>query len=127
MKFAEFIKSELKGWGKFERVFFPLEILFIIVLSFLINDSKIALVSAVCGILYTILAGKGKISCYAFGLSGTLCYSYLSFANRLWGNLALYLLFYFPIQDINTALTPCLRFLKFREESTGIHHTLCFE
>lgn len=98
MKFAEFIKSELKGWGKFERIFFPLEILFIIVLSFLINDSKIALVSAICGILYTIFAGKGKISCYAFGLSGTLCYSYLSFANRLWGNLALYLLFYLPMQ-----------------------------
>ena len=70
------------------------------VLSFLINDSKIALVSAICGILYTIFAGKGKISCYAFGLCGTLCYSYLSFVNNLFGNLALYMLYYLTIQIV---------------------------
>ncbi len=98
MKFREFIKSELRGWGKAERIIFPLEIALIIILSFLINDSKIALVSAICGISYTILAGKGKISCYAFGLCGTLCYSYLSFANHLFGNLALYMLYYLPMQ-----------------------------
>ena len=98
MKIVKFIKSELGGWGKLERIIFPLEILVITAISFIINDSKIALVSAVCGILYTILAGKGKISCYGFGLCGTLCYSYISFLNMLWGNLALYLLFYLPMQ-----------------------------
>ncbi len=100
MNLKEFIQSELKGWGKAERIVFPLEILLIIVLSFLINDSKIALVSAICGILYTIFAGKGKISCYAFGLCGTLCYSYLSFVNNLFGNLALYMLYYLPMQIV---------------------------
>ncbi len=100
MKFREFIKSELRGWGKAERIIFPLEIALIIILSFLINDSKIALVSAICGISYTILAGKGKISCYAFGLCGTLCYSYLSFVNNLFGNLALYMLYYLPMQIV---------------------------
>ena len=94
MKIVKFIKSELGGWG----IIFPLEIFLITAISFIINDSKIALVSAVCGILYTILAGKGKISCYGFGLCGTLCYSYISFLNMLWGNLALYLLFYLPMQ-----------------------------
>ena len=100
MNLKEFIQSELKGWGKAEGIVFPLEILLIIVLSFLINDSKIALVSAICGISYTILAGKGKISCYAFGLCGTLCYSYLSFVNNLFGNLALYMLYYLPMQIV---------------------------
>ena len=100
MNLKEFIQSELKGWGKAERIVFPLEIALIIVLSFLINDSKIALVSAICGISYTILAGKGKISCYAFGLCGTLCYSYLSFVNNLFGNLALYMLYYLPMQIV---------------------------
>lgn len=100
MNLKEFIQSELKGWGKAERIVFPLEIALIIVLSFLINDSKIALVSAICGILYTIFAGKGKISCYAFGFCGTLCYSYLSFVNNLFGNLALYMLYYLPMQIV---------------------------
>ena len=98
MKLLEFIKVELQGWGKYERVIFPLGILFIIVLSFVMNDSKIALISSICGVSYSILAGKGKISCYFLGLAGTACYSYLSFKNALYGNLALYLLYYFPMQ-----------------------------
>ena len=98
MKLREFIKSELSGWGKYERIIFPLVILLIIATSFILNDSKIALVSAICGISYTILAGKGKISCYLFGLMGTMCYAYISWKNQLFGNLLLYLIYYFPMQ-----------------------------
>lgn len=98
MNIREFIQGELIGWGKYERIIFPLGILGIIIISFLIGDSKIALVSAVCGISYTILAGKGKISCYFIGLCGTLCYSYIAYKNGLYGNLALYMLYYLPMQ-----------------------------
>lgn len=100
MNIKEFIKAELNGWGKYERILFPLEILLIIFISFYIGDNKIALVSAICGISYTILAGKGKISCYLFGLTGTMCYAYLSFVNGLYGNLMLYMLYYFPMQIV---------------------------
>lgn len=98
MTLKDFIFTELKGWGKYERIIFPLVILLIILISIYLNDSKIALVSAICGISYTILAGKGKISCYLFGLSGTMCYAYLSFKNALYGNLILYSCYYFPMQ-----------------------------
>lgn len=100
MEITEFIKRELDGWGKFERIIFPLGILSIILISLYMHDSRIALVSAVCGLSYTILAGKGKISCYFFGLAGTLCYAYLAFKNHLFGNLFLYMLYYFPMQII---------------------------
>ena len=98
MNISEFVKKELSGWGKIERIVFPLEILLIIILSIIIKDSKIALISAICGIIYTILAGKGKISCYIFGLAGTFCYSYISYRNQLYGNLFLYMCYYFPMQ-----------------------------
>lgn len=98
MDIKEFILAELRGWGKVERVIFPLIILFIICISFILNDSKVALVSAVCGISYTVLAGKGKISCYFFGLAGTMCYAYISYKNHLYGNLLLYSCYYFPMQ-----------------------------
>lgn len=98
MNILEFTKKELSGWGKIERIIFPLEILLIILISIYMKDNKVALVSAVCGISYTILAGKGKISCYLFGLAGTFCYSFISFKNALYGNLALYALYYFPMQ-----------------------------
>ena len=100
MRVKEFIKGEFSGWGKYERIIFPMEILLIIFISLSIGDNKIALVSAVCGISYTILAGKGKISCYIFGLCGTFCYSYLAYKNALFGNLLLYMLYYFPMQII---------------------------
>lgn len=100
MKIIEFIKGELRGWGKYERIIFPLEILLIILISIYIGDNKIALISAICGISYTILAGKGKISCYIFGLTGTLCYAFLAFKNALFGNLILYMFFYFPMQIV---------------------------
>ena len=100
MKLVEFIKSELSGWGKYERIVFPLVIISIIIISVILNDSKIALLSAICGISYTILAGKGKISCYIFGLTGTMCYAWISWQNHLFGNLMLYILYYFPMQII---------------------------
>ena len=98
MNIMEFTKKELSGWGKIERIIFPLEILLIILISIYMKDNKVALVSAVCGISYTILAGKGKISCYLFGLAGTFCYSFISVKNALYGNLALYDLYYYPMQ-----------------------------
>ncbi len=98
MNIAEFFKSELSGWGKIERVVFPLEILLIIAICLYVGDSKVALMSAICGISYTILAGKGKISCFLFGLLGSGCYIYIASQNHLWGNVALYVFYYVPMQ-----------------------------
>lgn len=95
---VEFIKKELSGWGKYERIIFPAGLLLIALTSFILGDSLVALGSALCGISYTIFAGKGKISCYFFGLLGVFCYSYISFKNAFWGNLALYVFYCFPMQ-----------------------------
>jgi nicotinamide mononucleotide transporter len=100
MNLVKLIKSELQNFGKIEKIFFPIVILIIISISISIHDSKIALISAVCGISYTILAGKGKISCYFIGMIGTFCYSYLSFVNGFYGQLMLYALYYFPMEII---------------------------
>ena len=100
MDIKEFFKAEIKGWGKYEKMIFPLVILLIICISIYLKDSKIALISAICGISYTILAGKGKISCYLFGLTSTICYSYIAYKNTLYGNLCLNMLYYFPMQII---------------------------
>lgn len=100
MTLLNFVKAEFSNWGKYERIFFPFGIFLIISVSIYLHDSKIALVSAICGISYTILAGKGRISCYFFGMTGTLCYAYLAFKNALYGNCLLYLFYYFPSEII---------------------------
>lgn len=98
MELKDFIKAELSGWKKAEVIALAIIFSIILVNAFLVKDNIIAVISAICGILYSTIAGKGKISCYFFGLMGTGCYSWLSFENALWGNLILYMCYYFPMQ-----------------------------
>ena len=95
-----FLKQEFYGFNKFEKIFFPTILLLTAIISILTNDNKIALISALAGMSYTILAGKGKILCYFIGLTGTFCYCYIAYKNALYGNLALYGLYFFPMQII---------------------------
>lgn len=94
----KFLKYELSGWKKYEIAALCIVFILVGINAFVLHDSKAAIVSAICGVLYTTLAGKGKISCYFFGLMGTSFYSYLSLKNALWGNLVLYACYYFPMQ-----------------------------
>lgn len=73
---------------------------FLFINAFIMHDSWIAIVSAFCGITYTILAGKGTPLCYLIGTTGSGFYAYLSFASNLWGNLALSICYYIPMQII---------------------------
>ncbi|MCI1273088.1 MAG: nicotinamide riboside transporter PnuC [Clostridiaceae bacterium] len=98
MEIKKFIKSELTGWKKSEIICLILVFTVILVNAFILKDSPVAVMSAICGILYTMIAGKGKVSCYIFGLMGSGCYSYLSFHNALFGNLILYAGYYIPMQ-----------------------------
>ena len=89
-------KVEIKN--KFELYGFILVYFILFVNAIITKDSVIALVSAFCGITYTILAGKGFPICYLIGVVGSVFYSYLSFKSALWGNLILYALYYVPMQ-----------------------------
>ena len=100
MDAIEFIKKELSGWSYFEKILIPIILIIVTGLSIYANDTKISTVHAFFGILATVLAGKGKISCYVFGLIGVLCYSYLSFKNALWGTFALQTFYYLPMEFI---------------------------
>ena len=100
MSIVEFIQGELKGWGNLEKKIFPVGILAIASIAIYMHDALPAIISAICGICATITAGKGKISCYMFGIISNLCYGYISFENEFWGNLALNLLYYLPMQFV---------------------------
>lgn len=100
MSLIKFIKGELSGWGKLEKKIFPLWIVVLTGISIYLHDMPIAIISAIGGICATITAGKGKISCYLFGIICNLCYSYISYENAFWGNLALNMLYYLPMQFV---------------------------
>lgn len=83
---------------KHEIVCFVIVYVILFTNAYFLKDSPIALISAFCGITYTILAGKGFPACYIIGVVGSVFYSYLSFHNALWGNLILYAGYYVPMQ-----------------------------
>jgi len=99
-KVKRFLKAEMLGWSRFEIIFISIILPLVLIISFYAQDSIIATCSAVFGLLYTIIAGKGKISCYFFGMVGTICYSYLALKNALYGSLLLSFGYYFPMEII---------------------------
>ncbi len=91
-------KSKLRN--VIEYLLLACVVLFIIINAIFKHDSYVAMISAICGITYTFLAGKGLPVCYLFGVTGSGFYSFLSFQNALWGNLLLYAGYYVPMQII---------------------------
>lgn len=100
MDIKQFVKLELQGWEKPEIIGLIIVLILIFLNAFILNDSPIAIIYSICGILATILAGKGKISCYLFGGLGSCFYIYLSFKNAVWGNALLNLCYYLPMDII---------------------------
>ena len=92
-----FIKGELAGWKTPEIVWLLFCCISVIFLSHHMGDDLTGIISAVTGILYTIIAGKGKVSCYLFGIVNTLLYGWISFKLRLYGEVMLNWGWYLPM------------------------------
>ena len=98
------INIKLGNWNKVEAITFISVIIAIIVNAILTHDAFPALISAICGITYVTLAGKGTPLCYIIGLIGTFFYSAMAFQHSLWGHLAIYVLYYIPMQFLGFIL-----------------------
>ena len=59
-----------------------------------ILHSSLGLVAATTGMMYTMLAGRGRISCYVFGLVNSPLYAYLSWRWGYYGDMALNLYYF---------------------------------
>ena len=90
--------NKLINKNNIEKILYALIIIFILANAFINKDSYIAVISAICGISYTIFAGKGKPFCYLFGVTGSAFYCMLALQSALWGNLILYACYYLPMQ-----------------------------
>ena len=98
MDLKDFVRKEISGWKRYEILAIIFVFCLILYNTINLHDSIIAFLSASFGILYTIFAGKGKISCYFFGLAGSVFYVSLSLLNHFWGNAVLYTAYYIPMQ-----------------------------
>ncbi len=95
-----FFKNEISGWKISEVLWLLLVCAVICGLSVYWGDSPMGIVSAVTGIIYVILTGKGKLSAYIFGLVNCVLYSIISFKARLLGETLLNTLYYIPMMFV---------------------------
>ena len=96
----EIVRGEFKGWHWGEVAWLCFSIALCVACSIIAKDAPIALIAAVTGTMYTMLAGKGKLSCYLFGVVNVLTYSYISFESKLYGEVILNLAWYFPMMFV---------------------------
>ncbi len=96
-KVSDFLRGEAAGWQKWEIIWMIFCLAATGLLSYLLNDTLPGIIAAQTALLYTLLAGKGKISCYLFGIVNTVLYGWLSWQNRLYGEVMLNWGWYLPM------------------------------
>ena len=81
--------EQFLGWRKREVVWLAFCLSFVLSLSLHWGDGVLGITAAVTGMLYTVLAGKGKPLCFLFGLVNAPIYAYVAFNAGYYGDFAL--------------------------------------
>ena len=84
-----FLRAEASGWRSGEVAWLVFSAASIVSLSIFWGESVLGTVAAVTGVAYTVFAGKGKRSCFLFGLVNTPLYAWISWRNGYYGDMAL--------------------------------------
>jgi nicotinamide mononucleotide transporter len=93
----QFFRNELSGWRPAEIIWLSFCLVSTLGISLYLKDSALGIAASLTGTAYTIIAGKGKISCYLFGVFNTLLYGFVSYQNRLFGEVMLNWGWYLPM------------------------------
>lgn len=91
------ITQEFSGWQLWEVVYIFSCTAAIGAISVHLGDNCLGITSAITGTLYTMFAGKGKVSCYFFGIINTAIYGYISYSQKIYGDMMLNWLIYLPM------------------------------
>ena len=95
----ELFLEQFRAWRPTEVAWLLFCLSSVLGLSLYWQDSALGITAALTGMLYTVLAGKGKIACFIFGLVNTPLYAYISYRNGFYGDFTLniyYLAMMFP-------------------------------
>ena len=92
-----FIIKEFSNWHTAEWVWMIFCTLFTTGISLHLGDTVLGTAAAVTGVLYSLWAGKGKLSCYFFGIFNSAVYGWISFKAALYGEVLLNWGWYFPM------------------------------
>jgi nicotinamide mononucleotide transporter len=86
----------LKGWNLFEIIWLTVFSAIMLVLSFFWKTSFWGITSCITGVICVVMAAKGNVWNYAFGLYNSAVSAWISYNNQLFGEVMLNLFFYVP-------------------------------
>jgi len=92
------------GWNAFEITWLLSFSVLAIVLSILWKNSLLDFSVFLSGVLCVVLAAKGNIWTYTFGMYNTFGYAYLAYTNGLYGEMGLNLFFFVPMNVVGYVL-----------------------
>lgn len=93
------IAGQFRGWRAPEVLWLAFCLASIVALSVHWGEKTVGMTAAVTGMMYTVLAGKGKCACFVFGLVNAPLYAYIAFKAGYYGDFALnvyYFIMMFP-------------------------------
>ncbi len=91
---------QFKGWNLFEIVFLVVFSLVALILSLVWKDTLLGFSVFLSGAICVVLAAKGSIWTYGFGIYNSLGYAYVSYLSGLYGETMLNALYFFPMQIV---------------------------
>lgn len=102
--FRQTFRDMLCGWRTWEYVWLLGAPAGIVILSLLLRDTLFSIAASVTGVLYVILAAKGKLAAYLFGTVNCVLYAIVAYRQTLYGETWLNLLYYLPLQAVGFCL-----------------------
>src|SRR3990167_3854802 len=93
--------KDFYGWRFLEYVWLIFSVSFIFLMSLILpGNTVLGIVSAIANILCVVLVAKGRISNFFWGILGVVCYGYLAYQQRYYGNMLLNWCYYLPLQFV---------------------------
>lgn len=94
------MKKVTGGWNLFEITWLALFTSIAVGFTVMSKDSLFGFTVFITGVLCVVLAAKGNLMSYVFGMYNTVGYAYLAYINGLFGEVMLNLLFFVPMNVI---------------------------
>lgn len=89
-----------KNWTLFEKIWLTVATIAILTVSLLLKDTLLGTIASISGILCVVMAAKGKIATFYFGIIQAGTYAYMSYQYGLYGEAMLNAFFFLPFQFI---------------------------
>lgn len=79
------LKNYFSDWTMFEKSWLVISCIVMVGLSIAWQDSTLALLSGITGIISVVLCAKGKLENYPFGLVQVITYGYICYEAKIYG------------------------------------------